>query len=119
MKKLASLLAVCMVLTLVFTSFALAETTVGSGTKNISGSGTLTVNASEAPKYITVQISNCSGIGYGVVTVDKPDGTSYSNFIEFTSNTTKKVRVYNTVAGNYDFNVALAGSCTITVTMTK
>ena len=120
MKKLCSILLVCAVLTMTFATTAFAETTVGSGSKNINGSGTLTVTASQDPKYIYVTISNCSGVSYGIITVDKPDGTSYSNFLEFTGNVSnKKIRVYNTTSGDYDFNVACTGSCTISVTMTK
>ena len=119
MKKLLSLLMLSLIFVIAFSGTVLAETTVGSGTKNINGSATLTVTASQAPKYITVQISNCTDVSYGVITVDKPNGTSYSNFLEFTGNVTKKVRLYNTTAGEYDFNVGCTGSCTITVTMTK
>ena len=80
MKKLCSVLLVCVVLAMVFATAALAETTVGSGSKNIYGSGTLTITASQAPRYIYVTISNCSGASYGIITVKKPNGTSYSIF---------------------------------------
>lgn len=121
MKKLCSVLLVCVVLAMVFVTAALAETTVGNGSKNIYGSGTLTITASQAPRYIYVTIFNCSGASYGIITVKKPNGTSYSNFLEFDGNVSnKKVRVYNTVSGDYDFNVAYTGgSCTISVTMTR
>lgn len=120
MKKLCSILLICAVLTMFFATTVLAETTVGSGSKDIYGSGTLTVTASQAPKYVYVTISNCSGVSYGVVTINKPNGTSYSNFLEFSGDlSNKKIKLSGAVSGDYDFKVACTGSCTISVTMAK
>ena len=119
MKKLVSILMVCVILTMAFGTTAFAETVVGSGSATISGSGSFSVVASDAPKYIKVSITNASGVILGIINVQKPDLTYYNNFITFTGNGTFNKRVYNAQAGTYTFYVSSSGTCTVTVTMTK
>lgn len=89
-KKLYSILLICAVFAMIFATTVLTKTTIGSGSKYLNGFNTLTVTASQAPKYVYVTISICSGVSYGVVTINKPNVTSYSNFGELSGDLFKK-----------------------------
>lgn len=120
MKKLSLLLAICMILTLVFSTVAVAETGVGYGSKKINGSGTITIKATEKPKYVYITIVGCSGVSTGYVDVAGPNSTGATTvLVRFTGDTSVKKTIVNGSAGEYDFHIYTDGSCTVNITMTR
>lgn len=113
---------VALTIALMFTVFAtavFASSSVSSGKYVVSGSKTIELTTDFAPKYITFEISDCSGTVVGIVNVDKPDGTSYQNFVTYSKNATIKKRVYNTEAGKYTFRFSNSGTATVKVTISN
>ncbi len=119
MKKFLAILLTAVLLCTMFTTVAFAASSVSSDEYTVNGSKTFTVTTDFAPKYITFEISDCSGPVVGFVTVDKPDGTSYSNFVSYSGNDTIKKRVYNAKAGTYTFHFSNSGSATVKVTISN
>ncbi len=120
MKRLSLMLAICMMLTFVFSTVAVAETGVGYNSKKINGSGTITVNATEAPRYVYITVVGCSGVTTGYVAVSGPNSTGATDvLLNFTGDKSVKKTILNGSAGEYDFYIYTDGSCTVNITMTR
>ena len=120
MKRLSLMLAICMMLTLVFSTVAVAETGVGYGSKKINGSGTITIDATAAPRYVYITIVGCSGVTTGYVTVSGPNSAGDTNaLLRFTGDTSERRNIRNGSAGEYEFHIYTDGSCTVNITMTR
>lgn len=111
------ILVLCLLFTVVFSTVAYAAE-LDSATKHINTSGEIELYTSASPKYFEFDIEITSGVGYGVIQVQKPDGSYYNNFVEFSGDTTVRKRVYFADAGRYVIEVSLAGSANVTVTIT-
>lgn len=119
MKKIFAMLFTAVFLCTMFATMVFAASSVSSQEYTISGSKTFDVTADFVPKYITIEISNCSGTVVGLVTVDKPDGTSYQNFVSYSGNDTIKKRIYNAESGTYTFHFSNSGTATVKVTLSR
>ena len=119
MKKVIALLLTAVFLCTMMTTVALAASSVSSPEYNVSGSKTFGLTADFTPKYITVVISDCTGPVSGLLTIDKPDGTTYQNFITYSGNNTFRKRVYNAPAGTYTFHFSNSGTATVQVTISN
>jgi hypothetical protein len=119
MKKFLAIFLTAVFLVTIFATVALAANSVSSNKYTVSGSKTISVTTNFAPKYITFEISNCSGAVVGLVTVDKPDGSSYNNFVSYSSNGTIKKRVYSATEGTYTFHFSNSGTATVKVTISN
>lgn len=117
MKKFLAMLFTAVFLVTMFTTVAFAANSVSSGKYTVSGNKDIEVVTDFAPKYITFEISDCSGSVVGLVTVDKPDGTSYRNFVTYSSDGTIKKRVYFAKEGTYIFHFSNSGTATVQVTI--
>lgn len=120
MKKLSLSLAICMLLTIVFSTVAVAETGVGYNSKKINGSGTITIDASAAPRYVYITIVGCSGVTTGYVAVSGPNSTGATDILlNFSGDTSVKKTIVSGSAGEYEFYIYTDGSCTVNITMTR
>ncbi len=118
MKKLSLLLAICMILTLVFSTVAVAETGVGYNSGKIDVSGTIVVTASNKPKYVYITITGSKNVSSGVVSVVKPGSGLREVLTDFSGDVAKKVAITGT-AGDYEFYIQCTGSCNVNITMTR
>ncbi len=119
MKRILAMLISVVLLCSVLATVAMAASSVSSNEYVVSGSKTFSVTTSFEPKYITFDFSDSSGAVAGFVTVEKPDGTSYQNFVSYSGNGTTRKRVYNADAGTYTFRFSNSGTITVKVTLSN
>ncbi len=119
MKKVFAILLTAVFLCTMFTTVAFAASSVTSEEYTVNGTKSFTVTTDFAPKHITFEISESSGTVVGFVTVDKPGGGSYNNFVSYSGDDTITKRVYNAKAGTYTFHFANSGSVKVRVTISS
>ncbi len=118
MKRLTWAFLICMVLAMVFSAVAVAETGVGYNSGSIDGSGKITVTANNKPRYVYIIITGSKNVSTGAISVKKPGSNTYELLADFSGDTAKKVSISGS-AGDYEFYIQCTGSCNVNITMTR
>lgn len=115
MKKILSILMVVLMLSIAFSSIAMAAT-LDSDSAYCTGTANFTLTASSKPTKLKVVISGASYLPYGSVWITRSDtGATAASDITLSGNGEYETTIRNRYIGDYDIGVYTSGSCTVTV----